>query len=377
LPALDGTRDYGDMAGLPLSTLLSQVLVAFTIEFDNEFEHCSPHRTTRASAGASPGGPWLVSLVMWANLMRLVGEEGVRVGELQDQGGNLAGMERWGYVVVEPDAADARPRPPRRDWVVRPTAKGRAAQAVWPPLFGVIEQRWQGRFGQEQIGKLRESLQVLVARLDVQLPDYLPVLGYGLWATAPAHPGRAAALPDGGVATSLNLPALVSKVLLAFTLDFERASRVSLAISANVLRVLGQQAARVRDLPHLTGVSKEAIAMSLGFLEKRGYVVLQPDPTGSRSKSVQLTPQGRQAHDAYCQSLDEIEARWQTRFGADALCNLRRSLEYLVGEAGAQRSPLFDGLRPYPDGWRASVRAPDTLPHYPMVLHRGGFPDGS
>jgi hypothetical protein len=26
---------------------------------------------------------------------------------------------------------------------------------------------------------------------------------------------------------------------------------------------------------------------------------------------------------------------------------------------------------------RSSLRRPATLPHYPMVLHRGGFPDGS
>jgi hypothetical protein len=28
-------------------------------------------------------------------------------------------------------------------------------------------------------------------------------------------------------------------------------------------------------------------------------------------------------------------------------------------------------------GPRAAVRAKDTLPQYPMVLHRGGYPDGS
>ena len=33
---------------LPLATLLSQVLVAYTIEFDNEFERLMPHRTTTA-----------------------------------------------------------------------------------------------------------------------------------------------------------------------------------------------------------------------------------------------------------------------------------------------------------------------------------------
>jgi len=27
--------------------------------------------------------------------------------------------------------------------------------------------------------------------------------------------------------------------------------------------------------------------------------------------------------------------------------------------------------------WRAKFRRPEVLPHYPMVLHRGGYPDGS
>lgn len=34
------------MSALPLSSLVSQALVAFTIELDNEFEHRSPHFTT-------------------------------------------------------------------------------------------------------------------------------------------------------------------------------------------------------------------------------------------------------------------------------------------------------------------------------------------
>jgi hypothetical protein len=65
------------------------------------------------------------------------------------------------------------------------------------------------------------------------------------------------------------------------------------------------------------------------------------------------------------------------RFGKDIIRTLRGLLETLVGEPTAQISPLFRGLEPYPDGWRASVRKPTALPHYPMVLHRGGFPDGS
>ena len=27
--------------------------------------------------------------------------------------------------------------------------------------------------------------------------------------------------------------------------------------------------------------------------------------------------------------------------------------------------------------WRAKRKPPDLLPHHPLVLHRGGYPDGS
>jgi hypothetical protein len=60
-----GTDSLGE--SLPLPALLSQLVVAFTIEFDNEFEHQMPHRTTRY--GFTPGfprAPWLVSMAMWA-----------------------------------------------------------------------------------------------------------------------------------------------------------------------------------------------------------------------------------------------------------------------------------------------------------------------
>jgi len=30
-----------------------------------------------------------------------------------------------------------------------------------------------------------------------------------------------------------------------------------------------------------------------------------------------------------------------------------------------------------PEGWRASAPRPEMLPHFSIVLHRGGYPDGS
>ncbi len=179
------------------------------------------------------------------------------------------------------------------------------------------------------------------------------------------------------VSLQLLLAALLARVLLAFAIEFERESDLSLAISANVLRVLDEKGVRVRDLPLLTGVSKEAISVAMGILRKKRMAVLETDPEGSRAKIARLTAEGREAQEAYREMLGAIEVRWRQRFGEDVVRRQRESLERLVGGGTAETSPLFGGLEPYPEGWRASVRKPQTLPHYPMVLHRGGFPDGS
>jgi DNA-binding MarR family transcriptional regulator len=370
---------------LPLPTLLSCALVAYTIEFDNEAEQRLPHRTSRHGATAASGPrPWLASLVMWCNCMKYIGPDGVQVRELERLArthSNLTGMQRWGYLTVTSGSAHGDPKRPGPDAIVRATAAGRKAQEVWGPLFGVIDDRWRERFGEDAITHLRSALTAIVHRVDLDLPDCLPIVGYGLF-SAGRHSGKPpfrsrnkeAAGPDCDA--DLPLSALLSRVLLAFAIDFERESAVSLAISANVLRVLDDGGVRVRDLPTLTGVSKESVAMSAGYLEKVGCVTIEPVPAPDRGQRVRLTARGRHAQQYANTLVSTVETDWQTRFGTDAVRSLRSSLEPLVGDGSAQ-SPLFGGLTPYPDCWRAAVRAPSTLPHYPMVLHRGGYPDGS
>jgi DNA-binding MarR family transcriptional regulator len=364
---------------LPLPTLLSHVLAAFTIEFDNEAEHQIRHRTTRHGATAgSPHAPWLVSLVMWSNCMQFVDEDGMPVRELERRARtktNLPGMERWGYVVVAPDPKDRRAKPPRSAWQVRSTPAGRKAQQVWGPLFGAIEQRWEERFGKDVIERLRDSLQRIVSQQELALPDCLPILGYGLSITDSEYERRE--VPAREEASTLPLATLLSRVLLAFEIDFDAESELSLAIGANVLRVLNEEGVRVRDLPLLSGASKEAIAVSLSFLTKRGYAALRSEPSGGSAKVACLTAKGVKAQEAYRQLLSAIEDRCQKRFGNDSIRALRDSLAQLVGDSTPQTSPLFLGSQPYPDGWRASLPQPNTLPHFPLVLHRGGFPDGS
>jgi hypothetical protein len=172
----------------------------------------------------------------------------------------------------------------------------------------------------------------------------------------------------------LPLWALLSRALLACAIEFETETERSLAISANLLRVLTPDGVRTRDIAALAGISKEAVAMAMGVLTKNRLAAQGPDPAGGRWKVTRLMPAGTRAQRSYHDLTGAIEERWRERSGAGAVSGLRAGLEPLaVGDA----PPLLRGLEPYPDGWRARAGRPAVLPHYPMVLHRGGYPDGS
>jgi methyltransferase (TIGR00027 family) len=363
---------------LSLSALLSQALVAFTIELDNEAEHRLPHRTTNHDGAGLGDGTWLTSLAMFENCLRFVTDQPITVGELETlarTGTNLDGMRRWGYITIDGTAKKTHGGRPGPGAVLRATARGLRARQIWLPLPAAIEQRWTERFGAAPVGQLRQALLAVAGQLDPGLPDTLPILGQVLFSRGPdpALPPR----PEPSDLATLPLSALLSRVLLAFALDYEASCEVSLAVGANLLRVLREDGMRPRDLPAMTGISKEAVAWALGVLLRARLAVEEPDPAASRGKVARLTPRGLLAQGLYLERLGAVEDRWRDRFGADTIGALRQPLQALAVGAEGQPPPLFQGLEPYPDNWRASVRPPRTLPYYPMVLHRGGYPDGS
>jgi DNA-binding MarR family transcriptional regulator len=208
------------------------------------------------------------------------------------------------------------------------------------------------------------------------------------------------------MASDLPVSALLSQLLVAYTIELDNEFEhqmphrttwgpaagshrgpwlVSLAIA---LRILTADGVRVRDLPGRSGVSREAMNGLTGFLGKQGCVVVAADPAASRTKLVRLTAKGLQEKEKYSRLGALVEERWRTRFEAAASDGLRASARDLIDQRAGGQPRLAEGLRPYPDGWRAHppyltqtkalLRDPGAaLPHYPMVLHRGGFPDGS
>jgi hypothetical protein len=250
---------------------------------------------------------------------------------------------------------------------VRPTPSGRAADAIWRPLAGEIEARWSERFGADALAELRRCLAPVAGRPELAVPEFMPVVGGGAWLLADAVAGGAREPVPGRP-----LSALLARTLLAYTLEFEREAGLALPLAANVVRVLDGQGVSVQDVPLRAGISKEAVAMAATSLAKSGHAVAE-------GKLIRLTPAGSEAQGRAVRLHAETDGRW-----AEQAAGLEAALAGVLD----QQDRLALGLRPPPEGWRArppylarteallaDPRA--VLPHYPLVLPRGGWPDGS
>jgi len=164
-----------------------------------------------------------------------------------------------------------------------------------------------------------------------------------------------------------SLAALLGQALTALTLEHEHGSTASLPIAANVLRVIDGDVVAIGDLPRLSGVSKEAIAMAASYLDRKELAELRP------GRSITLTAAGRGA-------LADCQARATRRRHQP----LQACLEAIL----SQREALANGLIPPQGCWRGEkpylaqtqrvlADPAAALPWHPMILHRGGWPDGS
>jgi DNA-binding MarR family transcriptional regulator len=264
------------------------------------------------------------------------------------------------------------------------------------------------------IGQLSKALRTVVGPAGDEWPAFLPVSGAHRYENGPNPPSVA----PGHRVPGTGLPTLLSRALMSFRAEFERDSALSLPVSANTLRVLTADGVALADVPRLAGLSREAVSLSVGLLEKGGLAVSGPDPAGGRGKYVSLTPRGERAQAAYHRRAAGIVDGWRARSGDGVIDGLTGALRALyavrdpglgsgrgsaadpgrgsaadpgpgsAADPGAGRPLISAGLVPGPDGWRANppyarltqamIADPaGALPHYPMVSHRGGYPDGS
>jgi hypothetical protein len=177
------------------------------------------------------------------------------------------------------------------------------------------------------------------------------------------------------------LPTLLAQLLIAFTLEFEREGALSLPLTADFLAGLGEAPVPVRDLPARTNVSREAVRMAVGFLQRHELAASVPNP-GGRGQAIVLTPRGLAARAEGEARLMEVERDWVGRAG-DVVARIDFALGAILDSPA-----LVEALTPPAGGWRSTApydrqtsamldnpRA--GLPRQPLPLHRGGWPDGA
>ena len=153
----------------------------------------------------------------------------------------------------------------------------------------------------------------------------------------------------------LELTALLSALFVAFTIEFDnefehrmphsttrhgrtagagpRPWLVSMAVWMHVMRLVPEEGVIARDLARRSQLD----AKSMQLLVKRvgqwwGYLDLGPDPDDPRDKPpasewlVRPTKAGRKAQRIWAPLADKIEARWNDRFGQEAVDHLRTAL---------------------------------------------------
>jgi DNA-binding MarR family transcriptional regulator len=95
------------------------------------------------------------------------------------------------------------------------------------------------------------------------------------------------------------------------------------AAHLNVFQYPGPQGARPTELAARLRMSKQALNYLLGELERLGYLERRPDPDDLRSKRVALTDRGTALAYAMREAVDELEAAWAERLGAERFAQLR------------------------------------------------------
>jgi DNA-binding MarR family transcriptional regulator len=102
------------------------------------------------------------------------------------------------------------------------------------------------------------------------------------------------------------------------------------AHSVGVFRVIDPSGTRPGELARRAGVTPQAMAEFVRYLEERGYVERVPDPTDGRARLVRLTPCGKKASATARAAFEATESRWEHQIGKRRFAQLHQMLDELA-----------------------------------------------
>jgi DNA-binding MarR family transcriptional regulator len=111
-----------------------------------------------------------------------------------------------------------------------------------------------------------------------------------------------------------------------------------------VFRFVRDDGMRLTELATHADMTKQSVGELVDDLVDLGYVERIPDPEDRRAKLIRLTAKGVKAQRVGFGLIDEVEAQWAERFGAQRIADLREILEEIVVELAPQAVPELAAL---------------------------------
>jgi hypothetical protein len=272
------------------------------------------------------------SLLLWSNALRVVGDDGVLLGEAHKAARvsrramrTMLQMPQW--FVTEPG------RGSRGGHIVHLSDDGSSGLDAGYKRFEVVEGAWRDRFDGNAVDRLRSSLCHVVSGLPLELPWYPVPYGPadGSVDGGLGRPGHGADWPvlvrdgeSGDAVSSLPLSALLSQIFLAFAMDVEDASNASMLSLVAKLALITAHGVPLEILP-------QGFAWP-GDLPTLGLAVVEPDPSRPRKKLIRLTREGVAMRAEMESHVAAVEADWRARYGAPTIDSLRTALAVVVRE---------------------------------------------
>lgn len=258
---------------LALNVLLSHALLDLT-------------RTSERAGAKEP--------VLWSNLLRVVGEDGVDRRGLPPLvrlskrivKSTVDGMARHGWASVDSGC-------------VRLTDVSRRAKEEWGAAIAAAESGWRGA------SSLRPPLEAFVAGLALEHPHYPCGYGAADWRITGGSGMDWKAVHrdlEADTVSALPLLALLSQALVGLAVEYESRQPFALVVGVYLDASFADGPVPLTDVPSALMVAGNGRSS----LERHGALVVDD------SKRVTLTALGRHARDAYRPTVDAIESTWPT-----------------------------------------------------------------
>ena len=350
---MGAARPPAKLSAKPLPTLLSHALIGFEQEYDTliEDEALTDGETLIEDEALAEGQTSAPHLGVWANVLRVIGDDGL---DLRDLGTRAILAKRAVRVVVRDLEAQGwlkieKATNVRGPKMLRLTAAGQQARTSGERLAAAVEERWRRRYGAARIDGLRAALAAIADSIAVELPHYLTGYGPGDGAITggpylaeepgpPRIPARGEEWPvvlRQSKAAELPLFALVSIVLAAFAIDYERERLGDLRSASTLLQDV------VDEGVPLERVRKRGVTGSgRSTPERHLLVVVARRKRGAATQLVYPTPKARRIRDSYPHLVMEIERNWQAGHGAQTMATLRTELAHLNATLNKPDQPL-------------------------------------